>query len=410
MYIPINQKVSLVMNKSWLIYILVLIPGVLFSQNINLRELRAFTDIEQKNFKRAEDTIHVLLQENPSSELYVAKAQILFELNDLQQALEYCDRANKLKPQLASELKVKIYLKNNSKAGVEESLNENLRSKYKISLFELLESPEFAGIYTMELDQYVLSENYYSQTEKQIYQVERMIANQKNNQALFLLNEIVFRNDKVAEAHYLKSKLLYESGNMGEALDEISLAIQLKSSNADYLKQRIKINNVLNNFDQALQDAEKLVRVESVEIQNYILKAQMLFKTKQFEDAIHLTSSLLNIKPNDADLLFLSSKSYFMKKDYFEALKAINQSMQQMKTKESYELRGDIYAATETYTYAIRDYSMYLDIEPYNGDIYAKKGFARLKSGDKKGACSDWAKGTRYGSYQAKKYLDQYCK
>lgn len=398
------------MNKSWLIYILVLIPGILFSQNINLRELRAFTDIEQKNFKRAEDTINALLQENPSSELYLAKAQILYEINDLQQALEFCDRANKFKPQMASELKVKIYLKNHSKDGAEESLKENLRSKYKISLFELLESPEFAGIYTMELDQYILSENFYSQTEKQIYQVERMIANQKNNQALFLLNEIILRNDKIADAHYLKSKLLYESGNIGEALDEISSALMLNSSNADYLRLSIKINNQSNIFDQALLDAAKLVRIEPTNIENYILKAQLLFETEQYEKAVSLTSVLLEIKPNDPELLYLSSKSYFMDENYFEALKAINQSIQQKKSKEAYELRGDIYTTTGTYTYAIRDYSMYLDIEPYNGNIYSKKGFARLKSGDKKGACSDWVKGTRYGSYQAQKYLDQYCK
>lgn len=398
------------MNKSWLIYLCVFLPGTIFSQSIDLRELRAFTDIELKNYNRAEDSINVLLLENPSSDLYLAKAQILYELNELQKALEYCDRANKLKPDIAGALKVKIYLKDDDKAGVEEALTENLRSKYKISLFELLESPEFTGIYAMELDQYILTGNFYSQTEKQIYQAKRMIENKKFNQALFLLNEIISRNHKIADAHYLKSKLLFESSNFDQALDEISSALQLKSSDADYLRHRLKINNELNAFDQALQDAEKLVRVESTDIQNYILKAQLLFKTEQYENAIHLTSSLLKIKPNDPDLLYLSSKSYYMEKDYFEALKAINQSMQLKKNKEAYELRGDIYAATETYTYAIRDYSMFLDIEPYNGDIYAKKGFMRLKSGDKKGACSDWTKGTRYGSYQAQKYLDQYCK
>ncbi len=402
--------VSLVMNRNWLIYVLVLLPTVLFSQNIKLRELAAYSAIEQKNYHRANDTLDVLIQQSPSANLYLAKARILYELNDLQQALEYCDRAHKLEPNCASKLKIKIYLKDNQKYNAQNALNENMRSTYKVSLFDLLQDPDFAGIYNMELDQYVLSNSFYSKTEKQIYQVERMIADQKTNQALFLLNEILARNDQIAHAHYLKSRLLFESSNLDQALNEISSALQLKSSNADYLKHRIKINNELNAFKQALQDAEKLLRVESTDIQNYILKAQLLFKTEQYERALNLTSELLKIKPNDPDLLYLSSKSYFMEKDYFEALKAVNESMQQKKSKEAYELRGDIYAATATYTYAIRDYSMFLDIEPYNGDIYAKKGFMRLKSGDKKGACSDWVKGTRYGSYQAQNYLDQYCK
>jgi hypothetical protein len=53
---------------------------------------------------------------------------------------------------------------------------------------------------------------------------------------------------------------------------------------------------------------------------------------------------------------------------------------------------------------------MSLDINPYNGDVYAKKGFARYKQGNQKGACSDWEKAIRYGSFQAVKYKEQYCR
>lgn len=410
MCIPEKQMVSLVMNRNWLIYLLVLLPTVLFSQNIKLRELAAYIDIEQKNYQRANDTLHVLIQQNTSADLYLAKATILYELNDLQQALEYCHRAHKLKPYCASELKIKIYLKDNQKQDVQNALNENLKSNYKISLFNLLQDPDFAGIYNMELDQYVLSENFYSKTEKQIYQVKRMIAEKKNNQALFLIDEILSRNDNIAEAHYMKSQLTFATDDLENALRSVNTAIELNRSNADYLKQRIKVYKGLERYDEALNDANKLVRIESNRIENYILKAQLLFDTEQYDEASELTESLLQILPDDPDLLYLSSKSYYMKKDYFEALKAINQAMALKAGKEAYELRGDIYTATGTFIYAIRDYSMVLDIDPYNGDIYAKKGFARLKSGDKKGACADWTKGKRYGSYVANEYLEKYCR
>ncbi len=78
-------------------------------------------------------------------------------------------------------------------------------------------------------------------------------------------------------------------------------------------------------------------------------------------------------------------------------------------SKQAFELRGDIYMATNTYEFAVRDYSMFLDIEPYNGSIYTKKGLARLNLGNKKGACSDWEKAKRYGSYDAVRYLEKYC-
>jgi len=53
---------------------------------------------------------------------------------------------------------------------------------------------------------------------------------------------------------------------------------------------------------------------------------------------------------------------------------------------------------------------MYLDIDPRSGNVYAKKGMARFNLGDKKGACSDWEKAKRYGSYDSVEYLEKYCK
>ncbi len=392
------------------ILIIILFPGILFSQNIRIRELQTFVDIKQGNYSKAVDSLDILISENPDPEFYLAKVEAFYELGNYQKALEYCNELDKIKQFYSSEYKVKIFLSISDSENAKIALEENLRSKYKISLFDLMNNIEFAGIYNLGLDQYILSANFYSQTEKQIYQVERLIQNNKYTQALFVVNEILSRNNNIAQAHYLKSRIAYFEGDLQGALQSINSAIELKKSRSEYLKQRVTLNKEINKYNAALQDINKLTRIDPYEIDSYIIKADLLFKTENFDKAINLTNSILKVLPENPDVLYLSSKSYFKNKDYFEALKAINQSMQIKSNKDFYELRGDIYSATNTYEYAIRDYSMYLDIEPYNGDIYAKKGFARLKLGDKKGACSDWEKGKRYGSYEAIVYLEKYCK
>ncbi|MCD4834025.1 MAG: tetratricopeptide repeat protein [Bacteroidales bacterium] len=393
------------------IYILIitLFPGILFSQNIRIRELQTFVDIKQGNYSKAVDSLDILISENPAPEFYLAKVEAFYELGNYKKAIECCNKLDKLKQFYSSAYKVKIFLSLNDPENAKNALEDNLRSKYKISLFDLLDNIEFSGIYNLGLDQYILSGNFYSQTEKQIYQVERLIQDDKYTQALFVINEILSRNNNIAQAHYLKSRIAYFEGGLQGALQSINSAIELKKSRPEYLKQRVTLNKEINEYDAALQDINKLTRINPYEIDNYIIKANLLFKTANFDKAINLTNSILKVLPENPDVLYLSSKSYFKNKDYFEALKAINQSMQIKSNKDFYELRGDIYSATNTYEYAIRDYSMYLDIEPYNGDIYAKKGFARLKLGDKKGACSDWEKGKRYGSYEAIVYLEKYC-
>lgn len=410
MFIQKVQAENLVMNKRFIyISILIFFPGILFSQNVRIKGLQAFAEIKKGNYSNAIDSFNILISESSNPEFYLAKADALYKLANYDKSLEVCLKLDKIKPFYSNELKLKIYLSLNDKEKAQRVLLENLKSTYKISLFNLLNNPEYASIYSLDLDKTIVAGNFYSQTEKQLYQAEKLIHQEKYTQSLFLIDEIISRNYNIAQAHYLKSQISYFEGNLKNSLQSINAAINLKKSEVAYYKQRLQINKELKNLDDALFDANKLVRVEPYEIDNYISKADLLFKTKQFDEAIELTSTILKIIPNDPDVLYLSSKSFFMNEDYLEALKNINQALVKKSNTDFYELRGDIYTATNTFKYAIRDYSMCLDIEAQNGTIYAKKGLARLKLGDKKGACSDWEKGKRYGSYECVNYLEKYC-
>lgn len=399
------------MNKRiFKIVILLIFPEILFSQNIQLRELQAFAEIKKENYTKALDSLNKLISEYPKPEFYLAKAETFVELGNLNNALEECQKSEKLKPSYSSKLKLKIFLNLNDKENALLALKENITSRNKISLFDLLNNPDYSAIYSLNLDKDILTGNYYSQTEKQLYQAERLIQQKKYSQAFFLVNEIIARNNNIAQAYYLKSRIAFFENDIQNSLYAINTAIDLKSSSTDYLKQRLLLNKELKNFDDALSDANKLTRLEPYVIDHYISKADLLFKTRQYEAAIELTDIILKILPEDPDVLYLSSKSFFMNKHYLEALKNINQALLVKSNTDFHELRGDIYSATNTFEFAIRDYSMCLDIKAQNGNIYTKKGLARLKLGDKKGACSDWEKGKRYGSYEATQYLDKYCK
>ncbi|MDA3952823.1 MAG: tetratricopeptide repeat protein [Bacteroidales bacterium] len=395
-----------------LIYIIILLlfPSILFSQNISTKALCVFIDIDNGKYITANDSLDDLISNNPKPEFYLAKAEIFFKLSNYNEALTYCNKLDKIKPFYSSELKLKIYLENEDQEKAKLVLEENLKSTYKISLFDLLETEEHSSIYQLELEEFILSGNLYSRTEKQLYQAERLILDNKYNQALFIVKEMLSRNNNIAQAHYLQSKIEYFEGDLNGSLKSINAALNLKKSNSEYLKQRRVVNYDLKEYKTALQDINKLIKINPYQIDYYITKADLLFKTDQFDEAINLTNYILEILPDNSDVLYLSSKSHFKNKNYFEALKAVNQSLQIKSKKEYYELRGDIYCATNTYEFAIKDYSMFLDMEAYNGDIYAKKGYARLKLGDKKGACSDWEKGKRYGSYEAINYLERYCR
>ncbi|MFC2096639.1 tol-pal system YbgF family protein, partial [Bacteroidota bacterium] len=78
------------MNKGYFIYILLFIPGILFSQNFNKTGVTAFTHIKNTDYSKALDSLDKLILEHPKPEFYLAKAESHFKLGELNNALEYC--------------------------------------------------------------------------------------------------------------------------------------------------------------------------------------------------------------------------------------------------------------------------------------------------------------------------------
>jgi tetratricopeptide (TPR) repeat protein len=254
-----------------------------------------------------------------------------------------------------------------------------------------------------------LQSNAYSKTEKQLYQVEKLMHLEEFDQAYFLVNEIIARNNKISDVYFLLSKINQNSGNEKQSLEAINTALEIKKSKPDYYKQRIGLLKKQGKYTLALLDVDKLIKLEPYFVDNFILKADLLFLNGKYDEANRLIEIIEGISETNVDMLLLQSKTNFKNGNYLAALQNINQSMQIKQTKEQYELRADIYVATNTYDFAIRDYSMVLDIDPFNGEVYAKKGLARYNSGDREGACSDWEKGQRYGDYTCTKYISKYC-
>ena len=398
------------MNKSiYIAFFILIIPHLLFSQKLELKKLYVFNKINNGEIVTIIDSLDKLINEDPSKELQLAKIEVLIKLERYSDALELAEKINKTNNGVASEQKLRIYLEQDNYVNVEQALINNLKSNSKISLFNLLNNPDYNKLIGSELLDSILNSNLYSKTEKQLYQVERLLDLERYDQALFMVDEIINRNSKVAHVYYLKSLINSKDGNENRAIATINIAIDLKSSNPDYYCHRVNILTKQKKYKQALIDVERLTLLQSYEFKHFERKAELLMLTNEFVKAIDLTEQLLKVDSKNVKLLYILAYSNHTVGKNIDALKAVNELMQINTSKQGFELRGDIYMDTGTFEFAVRDYSMFLDIEPYNGDIYAKKGLARHKLGDGKGACSDWVKAKRYGSYNAIRYLEKYC-
>ncbi len=65
---------------------------------------------------------------------------------------------------------------------------------------------------------------------------------------------------------------------------------------------------------------------------------------------------------------------------------------------------------TKTYKYAVKDYSMVLDLNPRWAEVYFNRGLAYFSLGNKQRACSDWKKAKELKYMQADDYMRKNCR
>ncbi|OFX21955.1 MAG: hypothetical protein A2041_10170 [Bacteroidetes bacterium GWA2_31_9b] len=383
---------------------------VCYSQINDIQKFKPFVELQKGNYNNAIEGFSLLISDNPEKDILLARLEAYYMKGDYENALNECIQVEKVEKGIASEYLVKIYLQKNDIHKAEQKLLENLKSSYKIPMFKLLNHSDFSQLHDSFFLDSILKTNSYSSTDKQLFKVEKLIHSENYSDALFLANEIANRNPNVAQAYYFLSKINSHNNQLNDAKYYIDKALELKTSKIEYLNTRIEINIKLENFTEASVDIEKAIKLNPYILDLYLTKANILLNLQEYDKAIEQGNFYLALYPNNSDALFVHAKSYFKKGENFEALKFINESLNTKKSIKQYELRGDIYTETGTYQFAEMDYSMALDLNANEGDIWAKKGFARFKSGNKKGACSDWEKGKRYGSLLAIEYLEKYCK
>jgi tetratricopeptide (TPR) repeat protein len=75
-----------------------------------------------------------------------------------------------------------------------------------------------------------------------------------------------------------------------------------------------------------------------------------------------------------------------------------------------YNSRGIVRAALEKSDLALGDFSMSLDINPNQPDLYMNRAQLRLAGGDTDGACHDWKRALGMGNAKAADLLYKYCR
>lgn len=263
------------------------------------------------------------------------------------------------------------------------------------------------------------AKKYFREGEKYLEERKYMLAVTKFTQALRVDQEykeaFVYRakaylelseieksaNDYASAAGFEKKNpkyalnagmLYYELGNYLKAVDYLNLCTEIDKKNLDGYDYKIRALMALENYDAALFESEKAIKVKKTAINHFHL-GHAAFQLNDMETAFTNLTKAVQLDKKLKDAHFVLAKLYFKLEKTTEALTAINTAAAlNQQSFEVYKLRSEIYYHRNNYIKAINDLTYILiNISPDNEDIYLLRADYYLQINKNYNAISDYS-------------------
>ncbi len=183
-------------------------------------------------------------------------------------------------------------------------------------------------------------------------------------------------------ALYDEAKLLIEEENYLLAVDFLQQAYEFYDGNSDYTYAAAFAFYKLDSLDAASNKIEWSLGLEPFQSDYLVLAGNIAYKSRSYDDAVRFYSRALQFQ-DSTDVAIDDLGCYYN--------------------------RGNCHLKLAEYKAADEDYSYVLSIDESNFMAFHNRAQARLRSGQKEKACSDFQSAINVGSKVSRKYLLKYC-
>ena len=217
-------------------------------------------------------------------------------------------------------------------------------------------------------------------------------------------------NEKDHELYYLSAKEWYLVGNSRVALAKLNQAISSKRNFLEAYQLRAEVNMDLKNYEQALEDYQKCLKIDKDDEGFYHLGtayekmamlneaegsylqsidendrvpetfyalARVQVQLNKYEEALGSVRQMLALDPGNLEGILLQSKIQAAMGNYPKAIETLSMASVESPMESSIYLhRGDVYRMMNQQSNAIIDYTRALDLKPGDAELYYKRGRA----------------------------------
>ena len=383
----------------------------LSAQSPDLYYVKGMAEFIKGNLDDAILSLTDAIDHNNSDErYYLNRADAYLKQGKFTQALKDYEEANSILPGCGNLGIARTYAATGDMEKAFQYLTSHLRSNFRLPELVLTKDPALDPLKQTDEWLALWQQEWYDDFDKAKAEVEYLLRKKTPETTLEYLNPLMPAFQNKAEYFALRAGVYMLEENYAAAVADYSMALSLdKNDPGCYLNRGIAFLRS-EKFRNAVEDLSRGLRLEPASFAFYLERARAYAGLSDYKSAIGDAEFYLRYFSEDQQAISLCGELNYQDEDYINALKYFNRNLKSdPNNADYYKARGKTYLKTKTYTYAINDLSMALDLKPDDGETYLYLGLAQYETGDKEGACSNLQKAQRFGNTLALKYSIEYC-
>jgi tetratricopeptide (TPR) repeat protein len=363
--------------------------------------------------EKADEAVNILtegLKQFNSCDIYLERAEAYLKKGYYSDAIGDFNAANKLEPGSGEYGLARIYgLKGDVKTAVYH-LESNMRSAYKKSEKEIILDPAFGTVENTPEWRQFLQKDWYGNYERGIADIEYNISIGNIEDAKSLLSGLVRDYPGNDGNVYAGALISMAEKKFPEAVKSLTGILEGKPDNENYLRLLARAQEGGGNPAGASMTYTRLINLGIPDANLLMARAECYRQTGETGKAIEDIGKYLELYPENKKALSFAGKVESAAGDNIRALQYFSENLKlHPHDAGCYIDRANSYFLSKSWNWAIKDYSMSLDLQPDNPEAWLNKGISLLNSGNVSDACHDFRKAFSLGNKKATELISRNC-
>lgn len=252
--------------------------------------------------------------------------------------------------------------------------------------------------------------DWYRGYERKSWEIDHYLKSGRNDLAAEAYATLASQYPGLPVTEYCNARILMSNGSYREAAEIVDAVTRDSDTPPVWLYTLAEAREGEGSYYAAAGIYDRLIAARYPDPGLLLKKARMLLRSGDREAAKKEMERFIAIDPDNTEALGLLGRTYAEEGAIYEALPYLNDNVDKHPGEASaFRLRGDAWLAARTWDRAADDYTMSLDLDPYNGTANLNLGIALINSGRSDDACYYLRKARSLGVKEATDYLARYC-